>query len=101
MSGLPVDSEAQPFYELLSDGLVWPDEAPADRPAQDWWEVRALWHHRAGLILDQPSPDSFPEFWEIGLRLFPDWPGFLPQRRAPSNELKSLIQAGRARECSL
>lgn len=93
LNDLPVDPAMQPGYDVMSDGLIWRDEAPLDHPPRERWEIRSLWRHRTCLIMGESSDHA--HLWTLGLRLFPDWPGFLPDRRAPRDEYRELVAASR------
>lgn len=90
---LPVQREARPRYDMLSDALIWSDEWPLDRPPRDWWAIRPLLHYRASIILSEPAP--YQLLWDIGLKYFPLWPGFLAERRSQEPELVQILQRGR------
>jgi hypothetical protein len=76
--------EAKMFYELLSDSLVWTDEIPevgADQVA-GLRSLRYVFRYRTSLMLGIPET-RYSHFWEEARALFPTWPGFDPERRAP------------------
>lgn len=80
-------------YELMSGALLWSDEIPdlAQRGAAiDVTCLRPLLRYRTTLILGKPE-QRHEEFWSEAKRLFPDWPGFDPDRRSP--ELKAKFEA--------
>lgn len=88
MRELVRDPEAKCGYELLSDALVWSDEWPKFavlRQVPGWEVVRFVLHFRTTLILGDPD-EEYREYWDAALRLFPDWPGFLPERRSRTLE---------------
>jgi hypothetical protein len=89
---LPVDPAARLSYDLFAGGLVWSDERPAFDEAVGadgvprWvglGPLRALLYHRSKLIVGA-SGERFGEMWARAIRLCPNWPGFLPQRRDPA-----------------
>lgn len=94
LNDLPVDPDMQPSYDAMSGGLIWRDEVPLDRPPHEWLEIRSLWHHRTSLIMGEPS--GYACHWKLGLRCFPRWPGFLPERRECRDEYRSQIIEMRA-----
>src|SRR5690606_36048497 len=49
---------------------------------------------RACLIVGRSSKHA--DLWRLGLRYFPNWPGFLPERRARRDEYRALLIARRA-----
>jgi len=74
----------------MSGGLVWTDEYPP-RPSDGvYYEgeveifpsycLRGVWGFRASLVRGMPN-ERCRSSWEKGLELFPNWPGFLPERR--------------------
>ncbi|MBX3318149.1 MAG: hypothetical protein KF902_14930 [Phycisphaeraceae bacterium] len=82
----------EPRYCVLSDAVAWLDEAPFDREEEfatcGITNVRLLWHHRTRLVLGQESRAA--ELWEVALREFPTWIGFMPERCEPTDELRAL-----------
>lgn len=79
-------SASRVFYDLFADGLVWSDEIPDPdlllREDLSIQCLRGIWRYRTCLILGIPG-ERFQKRWEEGQRLFPKWPGFLPERRDP------------------
>src|SRR5687767_10836629 len=82
---LKEDPNARVNYELMSDSLVWSDELPPpdQYEAHEVWCLRGVWRFRTTLMLGAPE-ERFRPSWEEAQRLFPNWPGFLPQRRVPT-----------------
>jgi hypothetical protein len=73
-------------YDLLSGGILWPDEFPdfrVLRTVRNWGVVRFLLRFRTTLILGHPDEELRP-CWDRGQELFPSWPGFDPHRRSTS-----------------
>ncbi len=87
------DSSATPRYDVMSDGLVWSDEAPLKQPPREWWTIRPLWRHRAALMLGEAPP--FAELWDAMQRLCPVWPGFRSERCSQAQRLLDILRAGR------
>jgi hypothetical protein len=85
---------ARPFYEVMSDSLVWPGETAKSTPTRLIWALRPLFHHRTGLILGEHW--RFADEWQLGLRLFPHWVGFHPSRCSVSPRLARIYRAGTA-----
>ncbi|GEM_PF-3458491 len=79
------DPNARVHYELMSDSLVWSDELPPldEFQASDSSVLRGVWRYRTSLIMGVPEEKCRPA-WEEAQKLFPNWPGFLPQRQLPS-----------------
>ena len=81
------------FYELMSGALVWTDETNRRTP----WEVinalRVIVAYRTSLMLDDPR-EEFAEMWEESLKLFPNWVGFRPERRTPTQRLMAIYRRG-------
>jgi hypothetical protein len=76
--------DAKMFYELLSDSLVWTDEIPEVGPDQvgGLRSLRFVFRYRTSLMLGI-AEKRYAYFWEEAQTLFPGWPGFDPERRAP------------------
>jgi hypothetical protein len=84
--------EAKMFYELLSDSLIWTDEIPevgADKVG-GLRSLRFVFRYRTSVMLGVPEK-RYQAFWDEALTLFPGWPGFDPERRAP--ELRSAYES--------
>jgi hypothetical protein len=86
------DPSATPSYELLSGALIWPDETNAETPVYLVWALRELFAYRTRLMLDNAEPNS--AFWGQCVKLFPNWIGFLPERRKPAPELLAEYRRG-------
>jgi hypothetical protein len=85
------DTGVAPFYDAMSDGLVWPDETPP-RDYDVLSITRFLWHHRARLIQGLTT-SRYQTQWDEGLRLFPEWIGFHPSRTSPNPQLAWLFES--------
>lgn len=87
LDNLSADPRAKCRYDLFAGALVWSDERPTwDNAETDFpglGDLRALWAYRASLILGEPR-EKFQAVWELALRLCPNWPGLLPERRDPA-----------------
>jgi hypothetical protein len=86
---LRAKEDALVFYEWLSGGLVWTDEIPDPRNVSASLSevLRPLFRYRTTMILGSPDV-QYHGYWCQACELFPAWPGFLPERRAP--ELREL-----------
>ncbi|MCW5768992.1 MAG: hypothetical protein KIT19_09930 [Phycisphaeraceae bacterium] len=81
--------DAEPQYCILSDAVVWIDEAPFyDVKPSKWWYIRLVWDCRTKLVLGREIDQ--PEVWAAAHRCFPEWIGFMPERCEPTDELRAL-----------
>jgi hypothetical protein len=93
------DPLAKASYELMSGGLVWPDElprpgSPERAPVLLNWAHRYLLAYRAALTLGEASP--FRPVWEQVMAFAPNWPGLRPERRG--EEARKRLLAAKRRE---
>lgn len=101
LNGITVpDSTQPPFYELMSGALVWRDETREDTPTEVIWALRLVCAYRTSLMRGQPRAE-FATLWEHCLRQFPNWVGFLPERRASDPVLLEIYRRGEvgSRKC--
>ena len=92
MRDLVQDPRATCTYEVMSGALVWSDEFPELRAlarVRGWSIIRVVLRFRTELILGEPN-EQYREYWDEALRLFPEWPGFAPERRFP--ELREVFR---------
>jgi hypothetical protein len=82
---MPFDVEARGSFEIMSGGLIWPDEFP--RPGTDAWAAiapgwlyRFLIAYRASITL-HPAQAKPYELWQQVVQHAPNWPGLRPERR--------------------
>ncbi len=72
---------------MFADALVWSDETPPLMEVGNGElvgsKLRGVWHYRTSLIEGNPK-EKFRAAWEEALRCFPNWPGFLSERRDPA-----------------
>jgi hypothetical protein len=87
------DPNMEPFYDLMSGALVWPDETRPDTPTKVVWALRMLWAYWTSLMLNAPR-DEFARYWELGLAEFPRWVGFRAERRTASPDLLQIHHRG-------
>jgi hypothetical protein len=81
------DPNASYSYEIMSGGFAWSDERLAEAASicteQGSWAFRVIMGYRTSLIRQIPR-EELRSPWDQLLRECPDWPGFRPERRAPS-----------------
>ncbi len=84
-------NKAKIGYSIWAGGLYWSDEFPdfEDDLSDDL--IRFLIRYRTSLILGRPQKNR-EIFWNEAQRLFPEWIGFDPARRAPNSELQRMYQ---------
>ncbi len=87
-------TDAAPFYEMLSDAIVWTDELPHSS-SEHWSEIRLVLNHRTSVMLSRPS--KYEHLWLAAKESFPEWVGFLPERSAPTEAVRKLYVDGFAR----
>ena len=81
---LPFDPEARASYDMMSGGLVWPDELPLQW-SPEWRAIkpgsifRILIGYRAS-ITDGAERAEFRFIWQQVLDHAPNWPGLRPDR---------------------
>lgn len=82
---MPFDPDASGNFEIMSGGLLWPDEFPAIGSVE-WelvctqWVYRYLLAYRRALTLGEKR-DEFQPIWDQVIRHAPNWPGLRPERR--------------------
>ena len=76
----------------MSGALIWSDETNAETPVYVIWALRQLLAYRTRLMLDDAEPDNV--FWDQCVKLFPNWIGFLPERRKQTPELLAEYRRG-------
>lgn len=76
---------------MMADALWWSAERPNFQNAEDHWCLRPLFRYRTSVILEAPE-EAYQTFWERGLQLFRNWPGFDPERRQSSEGLKAFCR---------
>jgi hypothetical protein len=82
---MPFDPAARGRFEVMSGGLLWPDEFP--RPGTpEWgivsphWVYRYLLAYRVSITLGEERAELRP-VWEQVARHAVNWPGLRPERR--------------------
>lgn len=86
------DPNAVAKYEILSDSLIWSDELESTRRIGASHALRQLFHYRTFLMLGKALPDN--PVWLRCFELFPNWIGFLPERRTATLELRAAYRRG-------
>jgi len=82
---LRFDPAARGRFELMSGGLMWPDEFPPSGSAE-WELVRPQWAYRyliayRRVVTLGEDREEFRPVWEQVARHAPNWPGLRPERR--------------------
>jgi hypothetical protein len=80
-------------YDLIADAIVWSDEYPSSpaRPMAEYQCLKAVLRYRTSLLTEIPD-ERCRRYWEHAKALFPNWAGFTPSRRVPSDELKRFYE---------
>lgn len=86
--------DARMGYDAMSDSLIWTDEIPQSRP-NGWTVIRYILATRADLAMG--AEPRYPELWDLGQQLFPEWVGFLKTRTEWSQDYIDLYQSSRSR----
>jgi hypothetical protein len=99
----PYDPLARGSYELMSGGLMWPDEFP--RPGSpEWaeispnWVYRYLIAHRASITLGEERVE-FRAVWEQVVQFASRWPGLREDRRGELARRRLLAARRRQARC--
>ncbi len=79
-------------YDILADALIWSDETNNATPSDVFDGLRQLLHYRTHVMLNDMEPNG--DVWLHCRSLFPDWIGFLPERRKRTPELLALYRRG-------
>jgi hypothetical protein len=96
----PYDPDAKGSYELMSGGLMWPDEHPKiGSPGCELISLvrvyRFLIAYRASITLGEERAEFRP-VWEQVVRDAPNWPGLRQERRG--EKAKKRLLAAKRRE---
>jgi hypothetical protein len=89
------DLSSKPFYEWMSGALIWRDETRTDTPTRVVWALRPIWAYRTSLMLGEPRAE-LAEAWRFGREHFPNWVGFLSERREAREEWLEIYRKGEA-----
>src|SRR5215813_628912 len=80
------DPSSEPFYDMMSDALVWEDEMLfAGLSAEQMGCLRTIFRYRTSLIVGSPD-QRFQQLWKLLTAKCPQWIGFSPSRCTPSDE---------------
>ena len=82
-----------PYYEMMSGAVIWTDETNRHTPVEVVWALRMLWAYRTSVMLNKPR-EELSEYWEFGREEFPQWVGFRPERRMPTDRLLRIYRRG-------
>jgi hypothetical protein len=94
---------ARASYDLMSGGLMWPDEFPRCGSAA-WmeispnWVYRYLMAYRASITLGEERAEFRP-VWEQVARHAPHWPGLRAERRGDKARRRLLAAKRRQARC--
>jgi hypothetical protein len=78
-------------YDVMAGALWWSDERRDFYNVEDHLCLRPLFRYRTSVILEAPE-EVYQTFWDRGLQLFHNWPGFEPERRQPAQGLKAFYR---------
>ena len=97
------DPAAKGAYELMSGGLMWPDEFPKPgAPGRDTvfapWAYRFLIAARAAITLGDERT-GFRPTWDQVVREAPNWPGLRPERWGEQARRRLLAAKRREAKC--
>lgn len=88
LNSLPKRTESELGYDALADALYWSDELPEEviDGELDFGMLQKVLRFRMTLILAEPD-EELRDVWENALSVFPNWPGFSPERLTPNPDL--------------
>ncbi len=103
LNNQPYDPAAKGSYELLSGGLIWPDEFPKfGEPGREVvyapWAYRFLIAARAAITLGDEQT-GFRPTWDQVVREAPKWPGLRPERWGEQARKRLLAAKRRETKC--
>lgn len=103
LNGLQYDPMAKGAYEMLSGGLMWPDEFPAPGTPERSvvltpWAYRFLIAARAAITLGDEQT-GFRPTWDQVVREAPSWPGLRSDRREGKARRRLLAAKRREARC--
>ncbi|QJW95945.1 hypothetical protein [Frigoriglobus tundricola] len=103
LNSLQYDQAARDSYELLSGGLMWPDERPqVGSPERGVVSLdcayRFLIAYRASITLGEER-SKFRSVWEQVVDETPNWPGLRHERRGAAARKRLLAAKRRIARC--
>lgn len=103
LDGMVYDPLAKAGYDIMSGGLVWPDEFPpfGDPAGREVWPAylpRFLVAYRASLTLGETRTE-LKDLWDQVSRDAPHWPGLREDRRGEKARKRLLAAKRRDQIC--
>jgi len=94
-----VQHDAKRGYDILSDALTWSDEYPQTfgGRSEEFDCVRILLRYRTSVLTGDPD-ELLQPYWKRAKQLFPNWAGFEPSRRVPTDKLLQFYEIRRNRQ---
>lgn len=86
------DRDAVISYDIWTGALIWSDETVESTCSEVISALCQLRHYRTHVMLHDIEPDN--DVWRYCQSLFPEWVGFLPERRKPTPELRAEHRRG-------
>lgn len=87
-----VDPSAVIQYDIVSGALIWSDETDEATPFSVISELRQIFAYRTYLMRENIEPDN--DAWLMCVEAFPNWIGFLSERRRLTPELAAEYRRG-------
>lgn len=87
-----VDSSATVSCDIMSGALIWSDETLEETPWPVISALRQIFAYRTYLMREDIEPDN--EVWFTCVNAFPNWIGFLPERRTMTPDLAAEYRRG-------
>jgi hypothetical protein len=92
LDALVIMNDSSFFFDVMTESIIWNDEMTSEiRSDRRSWSLRPLFYYRSTVILKQPDT-QYENHWVLGKHLFPNWPGFAPERTAPSDEVVAFLK---------
>ena len=87
-----VSPNAVPNFDVMSGAIIWSDETTPQTPTKVIWALRLLFSYRTKLMREESC--RYGEAWVYCQTLFPNWIGFLPERRIYTSEVQEEYRRG-------